>query len=186
MRLVMQRVKRASVTVDERTVGEIGRGLLVLVGIGDTDTEADADWCVQRIVKTQLWPEHPGAAREDEGRPWKHSVESAALDVLCVSQFTLYGTLKKKKKGQLDFHHAMGGDAARAFYGDFLRRLRLSLPDGAALADGEFGARMDVALVNDGPVTLTLDSRVGNGLNPVEPPPPPQSVEPPTPPASAP
>ena len=113
MRLVMQRVKKASVTVDDRTVGEIGRGLLVLVGIEEKDTEADASWCMDRILKTQFWPENPGAPRDEEGRPWKHSVSSKCFDVLCVSQFTLYGTLKKKKKGQLDFHHAMGGEAAR-------------------------------------------------------------------------
>ena len=183
MRLVLQRVKRASVTVDDRTVGEIGRGLLCLVGIGDDDSEADASWCVDRIARTQFWPERPGAPRDEEGRPWKHSVASMEFDVLCVSQFTLYGALKKKKKGQLDFHHAMGGDAARAFYAAFLERLREALPPGSALADGEFGARMDVALVNDGPVTLTLDSRAGNGLSPVAPPAPP--APPPEPPASA-
>ena len=139
------------------------------MGIEEKDTEADASWCMDRILKTQFWPENPGAPRDEEGRPWKHSVSSKCFDVLCVSQFTLYGTLKKKKKGQLDFHHAMGGEAARVFYDTFLENLQKQMPEGAKVANGEFGARMDVALVNDGPVTLTLDSRVGNGLNPIVP-----------------
>ncbi|KAH8065334.1 deacylase [Aureococcus anophagefferens] len=121
MRLVLQRVKRASVTVDDRTVGEIGRGLLCLVGIGDDDSEAAS--CSR-------------------------------------------STLKKKKKGQLDFHHAMGGDAARAFYAAFLERLREALPPGSALADGEFSAW--ASLRQRRPVALTLDSAPAT-VNPVAP-----------------
>ena len=173
MRLVLQRVKRASVTVGDRTVGEIGRGVCVLVGIHEDDCAADAAWCVDRVLKTQLWPEAVGGDGGGDGRPWRTSVLAGGLDVLCVSQFTLYGTLKKKKKGALDFHHAMGPDAARAFYADFLTTLRSAAPPTAKIADGEFGAKMDVSLVNDGPVTLSLDSHEGNGLAPVPRPPPP-------------
>lgn len=90
MRLVLQRVKKASVTVDDRVVGEIGRGLLVLVGIHRDDTIDDAAWCRERVLKTNFWA-------DGDGRTWKASVASLGLDVLCVSQFTLYGELKRKK-----------------------------------------------------------------------------------------
>ena len=164
MRLVLQRVKRASVTVDEEVVGEIGKGMLVLVGIHRDDIAEDAAWCRERILKTNFWA-------DENGRPWKHSVASLGLDVLCVSQFTLYGELKRKKgRGNLDWRHAMGPEPAKAFYEAFLSDLRGDLPESSKLADGRFGAMMDVALVNDGPVTLSLDSRDGNGLAPVVPP----------------
>ena len=204
MRLVLQRVKRASVTVDEEVVGEIGKGMLVLVGIHRDDVDADAAWCRavhkshidlhaidattctpstrrlldgvrltgrsahrcrERILKTNFWA-------DENGRPWKHSVASLGLDVLCVSQFTLYGELKRKKgRGNLDWRHAMGPEPAKAFYEAFLSDLRRDLPESSKLADGRFGAMMDVSLINDGPVTLSLDSRDGNGLAPVVPPP---------------
>ena len=89
-----------------------------------------------------------------------------------MSQFTLYGELKRKKgRGNLDWRHAMGPEPAKAFYETFLSDLRRDLPESSKLADGRFGAMMDVALINDGPVTLSLDSRDGNGLLPVVPPP---------------
>ena len=164
MRLVLQRVKRASVTVDEEVVGEIGKGMLVLVGIHRDDIAEDAAWCRERILKTNFWA-------DENGRPWKHSVASLKLDVLCVSQFTLYGELKRKKgRGNLDWRHAMGPEPAKAFYETFLSDLRGDLPESSKLADGRFGAMMDVSLINDGPVTLSLDSRDGNGLAPVVPP----------------
>ena len=164
MRLVLQRVKRASVTVDEEVVGEIGKGMLVLVGIHRDDIAEDAAWCRERILKTNFWA-------DENGRPWKHSVASLKLDVLCVSQFTFYGELKRKKgRGNLDWRHAMGPEPAKAFYETFLSDLRRDLPESSKLADGRFGAMMDVSLINDGPVTLSLDSRDGNGLAPVVPP----------------
>ena len=119
----------------------------------------------ERILKTNFWA-------DENGRPWKHSVASLKLDVLCVSQFTLYGELKRKKgRGNLDWRHAMGPEPAKAFYEAFLSDLRRDLPESSKLADGRFGAMMDVSLINDGPVTLSLDSRDGNGLLPVVPPP---------------
>ena len=85
-----------------------------------------------------------------------------------MSQFTLYGELKRKKgRGNLDWRHAMGPEPAKAFYEAFLSDLRGELPESSKLADGRFGAMMDVSLINDGPVTLSLDSRDGNGLAPV-------------------
>ena len=143
-------------TVDEEVV-EIGKGMLDLVGIHRDDIVEDAAWCRERILKTNFWA-------DENGRPWKHSVASLGLDVLCVSQFTLYGELKRKKgRGNLDWRHAMGPEPAKAFYETFLSDLRGELPESSKLADGRFGAMMDVALINDGPVTLSLDSRDRNG-----------------------
>mmetsp|Transcript_11755 Transcript_11755/g.36261 ORF Transcript_11755/g.36261 Transcript_11755/m.36261 type:complete len:176 (+) Transcript_11755:161-688(+) len=170
MRLVVQRVTRASVSVDEEIVGEISKGLCVLVGIRKDDTPADAEWCRDRILKTNFWP-------DDQGKPWKRSVATGGYDVLCVSQFTLFAEIKRKKgQKDLDFRNAMGSDAARVFYATFLDDLRTGLAADATLADGRFGAMMDVSLVNDGPVTLSLDSRDGNGLTPVDGPPPPDAA----------
>ncbi|KAJ1445027.1 D-Tyr tRNAtyr deacylase-like domain-containing protein [Pelagophyceae sp. CCMP2097] len=163
MRLVLQRVHDASVRVGDAEVSRIGRGLVALVGLGPDDTEADLIWCVDRIATTALWPEHVGAT--EEGKAWHNSVASAGLDVLCVSQFTLFATLKRKKGG-LTFHNAMAPTPARVVYADFLAKVRAALPQ-CAVRDGEFGARMNVNLTNDGPVTLTLDSRSGNGLVPI-------------------
>ena len=132
-----------------------------------TPARGSTHWSIGARVphpQTNFW------AGED-GRPWKHSVGSLGLDVLCVSQFTLYGELKRKKgRGNLDWRHAMGPEPAKAFYESFLSDLRRDLPESSKLADGRFGAMMDVSLINDGPVTLSLDSRDGNGLAPVVPP----------------
>ena len=116
--------------------------------------------CRERILKTNFWA-------DENGRPWKHSVASLGLDVLCVSQFTLYGELKRKKgRGNLDWRHAMGPEPAKAFYEAFLSDLRRDLPESSKLADGRFGAMMDVSLINDGPVTLSLDSGTGTAWRP--------------------
>ncbi|KAJ8600036.1 hypothetical protein CTAYLR_001902 [Chrysophaeum taylorii] len=168
MKLVIQRVLSANVRVEETEVSSIGRGVVVLVGIGEDDTELDVDWCVSRITKTSLWPEHIGADPAEEGKPWQQSVASAHLDVLCVSQFTLCGVLKKKKGG-VSFHRAMRPERAKEMYETLLQRVRTELPQSSKVEDGVFGARMHVSLVNDGPVTLSLDSRTGNGTTPVSP-----------------
>ena len=168
MQLVLQRVREASVRVDGEVVGSIGRGIMALVGIAEDDSENDVTWAIDRITKTALWPEH---IAQDEGRPWTNSVVTAQLDVLCVSQFTLCGKLKKVKKGagSVSFHRAMPPGPAETLYNDLLANLRSSLPDTSKVQDGRFGKRMLLSLCNDGPVTLTLDSRHGNGLTPVVP-----------------
>lgn len=168
MRLVLQRVLSASVSVNEVEVANIGRGALVLVGLSEDDTEEDLGWSVDRIAKTRLWPENIGANSEDEGKPWVHSVKSAGLDVLCVSQFTLLASLKKK--GRLSFHRAMKPDHAKALYQQLLDKLRHDLGEESIVRDGVFGARMHVSLVNDGPVTICLESRCSD--NAKDPPPP--------------
>lgn len=149
MRLVLQRVVRASVTVQGEVVGSIGMGLLALVGIAHRDGEAEAEWCCRRLLGTRLW-------EDDSGKAWSKSVSGSGLEVLLVSQFTLYGELKGNKP---DFHHAMPPAKARAFWEAFVARMQKALPD--KVQQGRFGAQMSVELVNDGPVTLTLDSPPG-------------------------
>ncbi len=146
MKAVLQRVKSAHVTVEGRTVGEIGPGLLVLVGIGAGDTAGDIDWMVEKIVNLRIF-ETP------EGK-----LDKSLLDVggglLLVSQFTLYGNCKKGRRPS--FSDAMDPDGAREMF-------RLFTAAAAEKAEkvetGIFQASMDVHLVNDGPVTLVLDSR---------------------------
>lgn len=148
MRAVVQRVASASVEVEGRIVSEIGPGLLVLVGIHDSDTDADADYICRKVLNMRLFP------NEKTGRAWDHSVMQKNSGVLLVSQFTLYGTLKGNKP---DFHVAMPPQRAKPFYESLVEKFRKSYnPD--LIKDGLFGAMMKVNLVNDGPVTLQLDS----------------------------
>ncbi|KAF4236993.1 hypothetical protein CNMCM8980_002641 [Aspergillus fumigatiaffinis] len=145
---VIQRVKSASVTVNEKLVSSIGRGLLVLAGVGKEDTEKDADTLIQRILKAKLWP-------AEEGGQWKRNVQDIEGEVLCVSQFTLYGQLKKGSKP--DFHDAADAETARKLYDYFFRRLGEAYkPD--RVKNGVFQAMMDVELKNDGPVGVDYRS----------------------------
>ena len=158
MRLVIQRVKSASVTlVDSGKIsGAIDTGLCVLVGVGECDareseeeTTQVLDWAVKQITETKFWP-------DENGKPWKASVASSpSMPVLLVSQFTLYAKLYKK--GKLDFHNAMSPTPAKDMYDKLVEKMKNKIGD-ERVATGEFGAMMDVSLVNDGPVTLMLDS----------------------------
>ena len=160
MRIILQRVSEASVTVGGSVISSIGPGVMCLVGLHETDTEADVDYIVKTVLSAKVFA-------DAEGRPWRQSVVAKGVDVLLVSQFTLYGTVGKK--GNTDFHHAMPPDAARAMYATVLAKTREAYaakgPKGAdgskAVQDGEFGALMNVALVNDGPVTLEIDDHSG-------------------------
>ncbi|KAK6268682.1 hypothetical protein QUC31_012842 [Theobroma cacao] len=148
MRAVVQRVASASVEVDGRIVSEIGPGLLVLVGLHDSDTESDADYICRKVLNMRLFP------NESTGKGWDQSVMQRNYGVLLVSQFTLYGFLKGNKP---DFHVAMPPQKAKPFYESLLDKFRKAYqPD--AIKDGVFGAVMKVSLVNDGPVTMQLDS----------------------------
>ncbi|KAJ2162208.1 D-tyrosyl-tRNA(Tyr) deacylase [Coemansia sp. RSA 552] len=149
MRAVLQKVTRASVTVGERTVGAIGPGVCVLVGISQNDTPEDAEYMARKVLGLRVFDDASGAM-------WKRGVQDAGLEVLCVSQFTLYGKTTKGTKP--DFHQAMKSDSSRKFFDDFVALLGRQYDPGK-IATGEFGAMMQVALVNDGPVTLELDSR---------------------------
>ncbi|KAJ2152221.1 D-tyrosyl-tRNA(Tyr) deacylase [Coemansia sp. RSA 637] len=148
MRAVLQRVTRASVTVGDRVVGSIGPGICVLVGISQDDTKDDMEYIARKVLGLRVF--------NKDLDMWKASVQDAQLEVLCVSQFTLYGKTTKGMKP--DFHSAMKSDTSRQFFDDFVVLLgRLYCAE--KIQTGEFGAMMQVALVNDGPVTLQLDSR---------------------------
>jgi D-aminoacyl-tRNA deacylase len=147
MRAVIQRVKRASVTVENTVVGEIGPGLLVLLGIEPVDSDEDAQWLAQKIGKLRLFANESG--------DWDRSVVDARLEVLVVSQFTLFASTKKGTKPS--WHRAAKPEFAEAMCARFVERLNEVIPVPAKT--GRFGAMMDVALVNDGPVTLLIDSK---------------------------
>ncbi|KAJ7947050.1 D-aminoacyl-tRNA deacylase [Quillaja saponaria] len=149
MRAVIQRVASASVEVDGSIVSEIGPGLLVLVGIHDADTDADADYICRKVLNMRLFP------NENTGKGWDQNVMQRNYQVLLVSQFTLYGFLKGNKP---DFHVAMPPERAKPFYASLVDRFRISY-NPESIKDGLFGAMMKVNLVNDGPVTMQLDSQ---------------------------
>ena len=145
MKAVIQRVSRAAVRVDGQPVGEIGRGLLVLLGIGKDDTGNVADWMIDKLLKLRVFP--------DDGGKMNHSVTDIAGGILIVSQFTLYGELEKGTRPS--FSGAMPPEEARKFYDDFMAKLHATtaLP----VAEGRFASMMNVELVNDGPVTIVLE-----------------------------
>jgi len=151
MRLVVQRVKSASVTVEgQGKVSQIGPGLLALVGLHEHDTEADLQYCCRRLLACKLW-------ENDNGGMWRHSVKQRNLSCLLVSQFTLYGTLSKKS--QPDYKLAMKAVPAEQMYRRFVEMVREQY-EADQVKNGVFGALMDVELVNDGPVTIIIESKV--------------------------
>jgi len=150
MRAVVQRVTQASVSMEGGMVSRIGKGLCVLVGITQDDDTADMDYMVKKILGLKVFDD------PITGKMWSKGLQDLHLEVLCVSQFTLYGSVNKGFKP--DFHHAMSRDTSHNFYAEFLNKLRQTY-DPEKIQDGVFGAMMLVNIVNDGPVTLTLDSR---------------------------
>jgi len=146
MRAVVQRVSRAQVAVDGEIVGEVGPGLLVLLGVTHADTEPDADYLADKIVGLRVF--------EDENGKMNLDVASIGGGILVVSQFTLYGDTRKGTRPS--FTDAMPPGEAEAFYNAFMKRLRGATA--LVVAEGKFAAMMDVELVNDGPVTILLDS----------------------------
>jgi D-tyrosyl-tRNA(Tyr) deacylase len=160
MRLVVQRVKSASVTVRDdgdgvpRRISSIGPGILALVGLHVDDDASDLTYCAKRLLNVRLW-ESSGDSSSSP-KPWRRHVRHMGYDILCVSQFTLYGTLSKKD--QPDYKLAMKAEGARTMYDEFLDLLSGGY-DGKKVHDGAFGRMMDVESVNDGPVTLVIDSR---------------------------
>jgi D-aminoacyl-tRNA deacylase len=146
MRAVVQRVRRASVTVAGEIAGRIGPGLLVFVGVGSGDGPADVEYIAAKTRDLRIFP-------DDEGR-MNRSVADAGGAVLVVSQFTLHADCRKGRRPSFDA--AAPGPLAKALYEEVVQRLRQI---GLDVATGVFQAHMDVELVNDGPVTLLLDSR---------------------------
>jgi D-tyrosyl-tRNA(Tyr) deacylase len=145
MRVVLQRVSRARVTVAGEVTGEIGRGLLVLLGVAQGDTIEHARWLADKTVGLRIFADNEGKMNR--------SVGEVGGGVLVVSQFTLYGDCKKGRRPS--FIHAAGPEIAIPLYETYVEAIRaLGIP----AATGRFGAMMDVELVNDGPVTLIVDA----------------------------
>lgn len=147
MRAVVQRVKSASVSVGGNVVGEIGAGMLVLLGVENGDSERDVEWLVSRLARVRIFDDGEGKMNL--------SVRDVGGNALVVSQFTLFGSMKKGSRPS--FNRAAVPAQAIPLYEKFVAELSAAL--GETVPTGRFGARMDVALVNDGPVTLVLDSR---------------------------
>ena len=145
MRVVLQRVRSARVTISGRVAGEIGRGLLLLVGFTQTDTEDALGWMAEKVLGLRIFP-------DDEGK-MNRSVDEVGGSLLVVSQFTLYGDARKGRRPS--FVDAAPPPVAIPLYEAFVARLRAAAP--GRVETGEFGAMMDVELVNEGPVTLVLE-----------------------------
>ncbi len=146
MRVLLQRVSQASVTVDGTLIASIGRGYLLLLGVLEGDTKEQAEWLAQKIVKLRLFD-------GDDGKVNDRSVLDIGGEILLVSQFTLAGDVRKGNRP--DYTAAARPDIAQPLYEYFLACLRRA--GVAKVATGEFGAMMEVALVNDGPITLWME-----------------------------
>ena len=145
MRAVIQRVSSAAVTVEDRTIGQIGKGYLVLLGVEDTDATADMEYICEKILGLRVF--------EDENEKMNLDIREVEGAVLLISQFTLYGDARKGRRPS--FIKAARPETAIPLYEAAAKRLREAVP----VETGEFGANMQVSLVNDGPVTILLDSR---------------------------
>jgi D-tyrosyl-tRNA(Tyr) deacylase len=146
MRAVVQRVAEAAVSVDGREIGRIGRGFVLLLGIARDDTEQDASYLADRIIGTRIIADQQGKMNLALG--------AVGGELLVISQFTLYADVDSGRRPS--FTAAAPGDQAQPLYEHFLSLCRKA---GVRVASGEFGAMMTVSLVNDGPVTIILDSR---------------------------
>lgn len=146
MRIIIQRVKSSSVTVQGKVIGKIGRGLNLLVGIAPTDTETEIDWMTRKCLELRLF------ADEAQNTAWQKSVVDIQGELLVISQFTLYGDCRKGRRPS--FSDSASPDIAKELYDRFVAKLKQS---GLQVATGEFGAMMQVQIENDGPVTLLLE-----------------------------
>ncbi|MBD7967421.1 D-aminoacyl-tRNA deacylase [Paenibacillus gallinarum] len=147
MKVIIQRCSSAKVTVDNDIIGQIGQGLMLLVGVTHEDEEKDADYLAEKIAGLRIF--------EDESGKMNHSVLDVQGAILSVSQFTLYADTRKGKRP--NFMAAAKPDVAEPLYEYFNEQLRKK---GLRVETGKFGAMMDVSLTNDGPVTLILESKV--------------------------
>ena len=146
MRVVLQRVSHASVTVEEKVIGKIQRGFLLLVGVTHDDAMEDMEYLVRKIVQMRIF--------EDEEGKLNRSIQDIGGEILSVSQFTLYADTKKGNRPS--FSKAAPGDVAIEMFDQFNALLRKT---GISVETGQFGADMKVELLNDGPVTILLDSK---------------------------
>lgn len=145
MRAVVQRVKSAAVTVDKETVGAVGHGLLVFLGVGEGDGDDECRYMARKVAGLRIFA--------DDADRMTRSVKECGGSVLVVSQFTLYGDCRKGRRP--NFTRAARPDDAERLYRTFIALLG---EEGLLVEEGEFGAMMDVSIVNDGPVTLLLDT----------------------------
>lgn len=146
MRAVVQRVSQASVSVDKQTVGEIDKGLLVLLGIGQDDNIKDLEYMVDKVLGLRIF--------QDENDKMNLSLLDIKGEILIISQFTLYGDVRKGKRPS--FTDSAHPDIAEKMYLDFIERCK---DQGIKTSQGIFGADMDVDFINQGPVTILLDSK---------------------------
>jgi D-tyrosyl-tRNA(Tyr) deacylase len=147
MKVVIQRVSEASVTIDSQKVAQINKGLLILVGIEEADTMEDSNWLVSKIVYLRIF--------EDGNKVMNLSVKDCDGEIIVVSQFTLHALTKKGNRPS--YIKAAKPEIAIPMYEKFVQQLELEL--GKSIQTGQFGADMKVALVNDGPVTIIIDSK---------------------------
>jgi len=145
MKIVVQRVKRASVTVDGTVTGSIDNGLLLLIGIHESDSKDEIDWCCRKISKLRIF-------EDDEGK-MNRSVQDVEGGILVVSQFTLYGNTRKGTRPS--FIEAAKPDVAEPLYDYMVERFKKIT--NLRVQEGQFGAMMDVELINDGPVTIIVE-----------------------------
>ena len=143
MKVVVQKCLESSVKVDGKLISEIGKGLMVLVGFTHTDTEKEIDYLVNKVVNLRIF--------EDENDVMNRSVIDENGEILCISQFTLYGDAKKGNRPS--YIHAMGGEEAVKLYDLFCEKLNKIVPT----KKGVFGADMKVSLINDGPTTIIIE-----------------------------
>ena len=153
MKFVIQRVTRGCVRVEGQVVGQIGKGLMVLVGLTDCDCEEYIDHVVEKILNIRLFDDEKGAR-------WKESVQSLGLEVLLVSQFTLYHILKGNKP---DFHSAMDGNKAKELFGKIVAKAREKY-DPKKIQEGKFGEHMYIDMECDGPVTINWEYPSQNAI----------------------
>jgi len=147
MRVVIQRVSEASVQVDKKIVGEIGKGLMLLIGVDESDENPDADWLVKKILDVRIF--------SDEEGKMNHSIKDINGEILCISQFTLISDYKKGNRPS--YIKAARPDKAIPLFEYFKEELKKS--GLKKIESGIFGADMKVSLINDGPVTLVFDSK---------------------------
>ncbi|MFT5648233.1 MAG: D-tyrosyl-tRNA(Tyr) deacylase [Aureispira sp.] len=147
MRIILQRVKEASVTIEEKINAQIGQGLLLLIGIEKEDLQEDIDWLCKKVLDLRIF-------NDEEGK-MNRSIRDVEGDLIVVSQFTLHANVKKGTRPS--FIKAARPEIAIPLYENFIQTIENSL--GKKVGTGKFGADMKVALINDGPVTIILDSK---------------------------
>ncbi len=147
MRVILQRVQEASVVASGRISGKIGAGLLLLAGFEETDEDSDIEWMVSKLLRLRVFPDQNGVMNR--------SVQDVGGEILAVSQFTLYASVKKGNRPS--WSRAAPGEVSQPLFERFVAKLSEGL--GQPVPTGVFGADMKVSLINDGPVTLLVDSR---------------------------